>query len=258
MYEALKSSKNKFNLMNKIIAVATLPFILVIFLAASPQGKKPAVLIFSKTNGYHHACIPVGIAAIQKLGEENGFTVDTTVDSLSFTTKNLKKYAAIIFLCPTGKVFGPDQEEAFKKYIQNGGGFVGIHSATDCEYDFPWYGKLVGAYFKSHPKQQEAKLIIVNKNHPATAGMPDSWVRKDEWYNFKDLNPDVTVLIKIDESSYTGGENGNNHPMAWYHIFDGGRAFYTEMGHTDESYADSVYLKHLLGGIEWAMAKPKG
>jgi type 1 glutamine amidotransferase len=241
--------------MKKIIAIALLPFFLLIFFAAKPADKKPAVLIFSKTNGYHHACIPVGITAIQKLGMENGFTVDTTTDSLSFSKINLKKYAAVIFLCPTGKVFGPEQEEAFQNYIQNGGGYVGIHSATDCEYNWSWYGKLAGAYFKSHPSQQEAKLIIVDKNHPSTAGMPDSWVRKDEWYNFKDLNPDVTVLIKIDESSYKGGENGENHPMAWYHTFDGGRAFYTEMGHTDESYSDPVYLKHLLGGIEWAIAK---
>jgi type 1 glutamine amidotransferase len=245
------------SLMKKLITIAILPVIFFIFIAAKPADKKPSVLIFSKTNGYHHACIPVGIEAIKKLGQENGFSVDTTTDSLLFTKKNLKKYAAVIFLCPTLKVLGPEQEEAFQYYIQQGGGFVGIHSATDCEYNWPWYGKLVGAYFKSHPAQQEAKLMIVDKNHPSTMGMPDSWVRKDEWYNFRDLNPDVTVLIKIDESSYTGGENGNNHPMAWYHEFDGGRAFYTELGHTDESYSDPIYLKHLLGGIEWAMNKPK-
>lgn len=243
--------------MKKFLMIAPLPFAFLIFFAARPADNKPAVLIFSKTNGYHHDCIPVGIAAIKKLGDENGFTVDTTVDSLSFTEDNLKKYAAVIFMCPTGEVLGPEQEQAFKQYIESGGGFVGIHSATDCEYDFPWYGQLVGAYFKSHPKQQEAKLIIVDKNNPSTIGLPDPWVRKDEWYNFKDLNPDVTVLIKIDESSYTGGENGANHPMAWYHTFDGGRAFYTALGHTDESYADPAFLKHMLGGIEWAMAKPK-
>jgi type 1 glutamine amidotransferase len=238
--------------MKKILSVSLLS---IIFLAARPVEKKPVVLIFSKTNGYHHSCIPLGITAIQKLGEANHFAVDTTTDSLRFTKKNLKKYAAVIFLCPTGKVFGPEQEEAFKNYIQQGGGFVGIHSATDCEYGWPWYGQLTGAYFKSHPKQQEARLMIVNKNHPSTAGMPDSWVRMDEWYNFRDLNPDITVLIKIDESSYTGGENGSNHPISWYHEFDGGRAFYTALGHVDESYADPIFLNHLLGGIEWAMKK---
>jgi uncharacterized protein len=239
--------------MKFILSIALMPVFAFLFISARPSAKKPAVLIFSKTNGYHHACIPVGITAIQKLGDEHGFSVDSTTDSLQFSKKNLKKYAAIIFLCPTGEVLGTKEEEAFKEYIQHGGGFVGIHSATDCEYHWPWYNQLVGAWFKSHPKQQEAKLYVVNKNHPSTADLPNIWVRKDEWYNFRDMNPDVTVLIKIDETSYTGGENGGNHPMAWYHNFDGGRAFYTELGHTDESYADPIYLKHLLGGIQWAI-----
>ena len=242
--------------MKKLLVIAILPVALLFILsAAHPIAKKPAVLIFSKTNGFRHESIPAGIEAIKKLGAANGFDVVATEDSLAFNKKNLKKFAAVIFLSPTGKVFGPAEEIAFQNYIHNGGGYVGIHAATDCEYNWPWYGKLAGAYFKNHPSQQEAKLIIVNKNHPSTADLPDTWVRKDEWYNFKDLNPDVTVLIKIDESSYTGGENGGNHPMAWYHAYDGGRAFYTELGHTDESFSDPLYLKHILGGIEYAMGK---
>jgi type 1 glutamine amidotransferase len=216
---------------------------------------KPRVLIFSKTNGFRHSCIPVGIAAIKKLGEENGFDVDATEDSTQFTKKNLKHYAALIFLCPTGKVFGPEEEKALQGYIQHGGGFVGIHAATDCEYNWQWYGDLVGGYFKSHPKQQKANIIVVDKDNPATKGLPDTWERFDEWYNFKYLNPNVHVLLKIDESSYQGGENGANHPMSWYHDYEGGRAFYTELGHTDDSYADPLYLGHLLGGIQYAIGK---
>jgi type 1 glutamine amidotransferase len=225
------------------------------FSAWRPAYKKPAVLIFSRTNGYHHASIATGIAAIKKLGAENGFTVDDTTDSLAFNKSNLNKYAAVIFLSPTGKVFGPKQESAFREYIEKGGGYVGIHAASDCEYNWPWYGKLVGAYFLSHPEQQRAKLAVVDKNHPSTAGLPDIWERFDEWYNFKDLNPDVHVLIRIDESTYTGGKNGAFHPMAWYHDYDGGKAFYTEMGHTDESFSDTLYLRHILGGIRYAMKK---
>jgi type 1 glutamine amidotransferase len=216
---------------------------------------KPKVLIFSKTNGYHHASIAAGIVAIQKLGAENGFDVDTTTDSTRFRKKILKKYAALIFLSPTGKVFGPEEETALQGYIHHGGGFVGIHAATDCEYNWQWYGDLVGGYFKSHPKQQQAKIIVVDKNNPATKDLPDTWERWDEWYNFKYLNPDIKVLLKIDETSYTGGANGDNHPMAWYHDFEGGRAFYTELGHTDESYSDPKYLGHLLGGIQYAIGK---
>jgi uncharacterized protein len=222
--------------------------------SAAPKNQKIRVLVFSKTNGFRHSSIPVGIAAIKKLGAENGFDVDATEDSTMFNTNNLKKYAAVIFLSTTGKVFGPAEEKALQDYIHNGGGFMGIHAATDCEYNWQWYGDLVGGYFKSHPKQQTAKFMLVDKNHPATKDLPDVWERFDELYNFKYLNPNVKVLIKIDEHSYTGGENGDNHPMAWYHEYEGGRAFYTELGHTEESYSEPLYLKHILGGIRWVTA----
>jgi cytochrome c len=221
----------------------------------SKSGKR--ILVFSKTNGFHHSSIPNGKTAIQKLGKENDFDVDVTEDSLAFTEDNLKKYAAVIFLNTTGNILGYKQEAAFERFIQAGGGFVGIHSATDTEYDWIWYSKLVGANFVSHPKQQNAKILVVDKNHPSTKHLPDTWERFDEWYNFKNFNPDVHVLAKIDEKSYEGGNMGDDHPMAWYHDYDGGRAFYTEFGHTEESYVDSNYLKHILGGIQYAIGENK-
>jgi type 1 glutamine amidotransferase len=219
------------------------------------KKENPKILIFSKTNGYRHSSIPAGIAAIKKLGEENNFDVDATEDSTWFTSNTLGKYAALIFLSPTGTVFGPAEEKALQDYIHNGGGYVGIHAASDCEYKWPWYGSLVGAYFKSHPKQQQARLLVVDKDHPSTRSLPDVWERFDEWYNFFNISQEIHVLIKIDEHSYTGGENSDNHPMTWYHNFEGGRVFYTALGHTDESYSDPKYLAHLLGGINYAMGK---
>ncbi|MBS1660170.1 MAG: ThuA domain-containing protein [Bacteroidetes bacterium] len=216
---------------------------------------KPKVLIFSKTNGYHHASIAVGIEAIKKLGLEHGFEVDTTTDSTRFRKKILKKYAALIFLSPTGKVFGPEEETALQEYIHHGGGFVGVHSATDCEYNWQWYGDLVGGFFKSHPKQQQAKIQVIDKDNPATKGLPDPWERFDEWYNYKYLAPGIKVLLKLDETSYTGGANGDNHPIAWYHDFEGGRAFYTGLGHTDASWSEPLFLQHLLAGIDYAIGK---
>src|SRR6201991_2788087 len=250
--------------MRSVLRKLTIAFLCLIFslplISASdphpdPAFSKPRVLIFSKTNGYHHASIATGIEAIKKLGAENGFNVDTTTDSLMFRKKILKKYAALIFLSPTGTVFGPEEEKALQEYIHHGGGFVGIHAATDCEYNWQWYGDLVGGYFKSHPKQQQANIIVVDKDHPATKGIPETWSRWEEWYNFKYLNPNLHVLMKIDEKSYTGGENGDNHPMVWYHEYEGGRSFYIELGHTDESYSDPVYLGLLLSGIHYAMGK---
>ncbi len=223
-------------------------------LSASPQAT-PKVLIFSKTNGYRHASIIPGIAAIKKLGADNGFDVDATEDSTWFNTDTLKKYSALIFLSPTGKVFGPAEEKALQEYIHHGGGFVGIHAATDCEYNWQWYGDLVGAYFKSHPKPQMAKFDVINRKHPSTRKLPNPWQHFDELYNFKYVNPNLNILLKIDETSYTGGEMAGNHPMAWYHNYEGGRAFYTELGHTEECYSDPVYLGHLLGGIKYAIRK---
>lgn len=244
--------KNLSNCFKTIIAL----LVLVQFSFNSVLAK-PKVLIFSKTAGFHHESIAAGIPAIIKLGQENNFDVDTTTNSAKFTTENLKQYAAVIFLSTTGDVLNDEQQKAFEQYIHSGGGFVGVHAATDTEYGWTWYGDLVGAYFKSHPKQQEATLHVVDRNFIATKHLPAEWKRFDEWYNYKYIAKGLHVLITIDEKSYTGGENGDNHPMAWYHEYDGGRAFYTELGHTNESYADPLYLKHLLGGIQYAIGKHK-
>jgi len=208
--------------------------------------------------GFHHASIPKGIDAVIKLGNENGFDVDTTTNSDQFNDDTLKQYAVVIFLSTTGHVLDYRQRAAFERYIQAGGGFVGVHAATDTEYDWGWYGRLVGAYFNGHPRPQEAKFIIKDKDFPATKFFTDTvWTHTDELYNFKKINPDIHVLITIDEKSYEGGTNGDFHPMSWYHDYDGGRAFYTELGHTDECYQEPLYLKHLLGGIEYAIGDNK-
>ncbi|TSD66779.1 ThuA domain-containing protein [Inquilinus sp. KBS0705] len=215
---------------------------------------KPKILVFSKTAKFHHQSIPAGITAIIKLGQENNFDVDTTTNADNFTTDNLKQYAAVVFLNTTGDVLNNTQQTAFEKYIKANGGFAGVHAATDTEYDWPWYGKLVGAYFKSHPsKNQFANLQVIDRSFIATKHLPAIWHRLDEWYNFKWLSPDLKVLIRIDEHSYSGGQSDGLHPMSWYHDFDGGRSFYTALGHTDESYTDPLFLQHLLGGIQYAI-----
>ena len=147
------------------------------------------------------------------------------------------------------------QQQEFERYIQAGGGFVGIHAAADCEYDWPWYGKLVGAWFLDHPNPnniQTGTYYVVDKNSFATKNMPDSFSRTDEFYSFKQIDPSIHVLIKIDEKSYQGGKNGDNHPMSWYHDFDGGRSFYTNMGHTDETFSEPLFLNHIWAGLLYA------
>ena len=214
------------------------------------------VLVFSKTEGFRHESIEPGIEAIKKLGLQNGFTVEATEDATVFNEAYLKDFMAIVFLNTTGNVLDPVQQSQMERFIQAGGGYVGVHSATDTEYGWPWYGKLAGAYFDSHPMNpnvQEGLVKVVQSNHTATDSLPASWTVADEWYNYKSIDPTNTVLINVDESSYEGGTNGANHPISWYKEYDGGRTFYTGMGHTNEQFADTKFLSHLLGGIKYAI-----
>jgi cytochrome c len=227
--------------------------------AAAPRPAQPgvqhdefSVLVFSKTAGFRHDSIPAGIAAIRQLGLDNHFAVTATEDAAAFTDANLAGYAAVIWLSTTGDVLNAEQQAAFERYIQAGGGYVGIHAASDTEYDWPWYGDLVGAYFDSHPHIQQADVLVPDRVHPSTADLPLTWTRTDEWYNFRD-NPrgDVHVLAALDESSYAAGSGamGHDHPISWCQRIDGGRAWYTGIGHTTETYAEPAALQHILGGI---------
>ncbi|MGI8634358.1 MAG: ThuA domain-containing protein [Segetibacter sp.] len=242
-----------------------IPFLFTIIFLISCGGKrsgKPRVLVFTKTSGWHHSSIPNGIAAIQKLGLENNFVVDSTADASYFNEDSLKNYSAVIFLSTTGDVLNSDQQLAFERYIQAGGGYVGVHAAADTEYSWGWYGRLVGGYFFDHPgihdtfpNVQEGVFNVVDQTNNATKHLPKQWKRRDEFYSFKKLNPDTKVLLTLDESTYQGGKRMGTHPMAWYHEYDGGRAFYTALGHTEESFADPLYLKHLLAGIQYAIGE---
>lgn len=218
------------------------------------------LLVFSKTKGWHHTSIPFGISAVLKIARDNHYIVDTTVNAADFTDANLRKYDAVIFMSTTGNVLNGEQQAAFERYIQSGGGYVGVHSAADTEYDWPWYGNLVGAYFESHPNNsnvRNAKIVVTDKKHPASSMLPDSWDRKDEWYNYKSIYSGIKVLMTLDESTYDGGTNGAVHPISWYHEYDGGRAFYTGLGHTDETYSEDLFIQHLTGGIKYAIGNAK-
>jgi cytochrome c len=214
------------------------------------------ILVFSKTAEFRHSSIGAGKVALMKLGKENGFEVDTTENSALFTEKNLQKYSAIVFLNTTGDILNDAQQVAFERYIQAGGGWVGIHAATDTEYKWQWYNKLAGAYFNGHPSNpnvQQGDVHLVDGSHVSTKEFPKTWKVKDEFYDFKNFNNQVKVLLTIDEKSYKGGKMGDLHPMSWYHEYDGGKAFYTNFGHEDATFADSVFLKHLMGGLHYVM-----
>ena len=218
-----------------------------------------SVLVFSKTAGFRHGSIPAGITAITRLGFENNFGVTATEDATQFNDQNLAQYQAIVFLNTTGDVLDETQQAAFERFIRAGGGFVGVHSATDTEYDWPFYGRLVAAYFKNHPAVQPAEVRVVARDHPSTRNLPEVWTRTDEWYNFRaPLPSDVRVLAEVNKASYKGGEMSGNHPVSWCQDFEGGRVWYTAMGHTDESYTEPLFINHLLGGIRSVVKSGKG
>ncbi|RIQ12963.1 DUF1349 domain-containing protein [Jiangella rhizosphaerae] len=223
--------------------------------AAHPGHGGYSILVFSKTAGFRHDSIPAGIAAIQQLGAEHDFDVTATEDAAAFTDENLAQYDAVVWLSTTGDVLNADQQAAFERYIQNGGGYAGIHSASDTEYSWPWYGGLVGAYFANHPQNQTATVKVEDPAHPSTAHLDPLWSRYDEWYNYQS-NPrgDVHVLTSLDEKSYSPGSGamGADHPITWCQDYDGGRSWYTGLGHTIESYSEPEFLQLVLGGIETA------
>jgi len=211
------------------------------------------VLVFHKTAGFRHDSIPAGIEAINALGEEHGFVVTATDDASVFTESGLADYEVVVFLSTTGDILDPTQEQAMKNFIQSGNGFVGIHSATDTEYEWPWYGDLVGAYFDGHPAPQPATVHVVEPDHPTMQGLPVESELFDEWYNFRNApGAEVTVLAALDETTYEGGTMGGNHPITWAQEFDGGRSFYTARGHPLESYSEPTFRTLLGNAIRWA------
>lgn len=249
--------------MARLLALALVTALFMAACSAPPlpirerEAPRFEVLVFSKTAGWRHDSIEPAIAALRALGAANAFAVTATEDAGHFM--DLSRYAAVVFLNTTLDVLDDAQQAAFEAYIQQGGGFVGVHAAADTEYDWPWYAGLVGAYFDSHPQVQPANVLVTDRQHPSTAGLPRRWNHTDEWYNYK-ANPraDVHVLAVVAEKSYEGGAMGHDHPIAWAHHYDGGRAWYTGLGHTTESYSDSNMLQHLLGGIEWAAGYAEG
>jgi hypothetical protein len=210
------------------------------------------LLVYSRTTGYRHDSIPAGIGALSGL---DGYSVDATEDLAVFRAGTLRGYAAVVFLSTSGEVLDEAGRAALIGYMTAGGAWLGIHGASTTEYDWPWFGDLVGARFDQHPPVQSGVITVADKGHPATAHLGPAWTRRDEWYAFTDNpRPRVRVLLTVDETSYEGGTMGADHPVAWCHERLGGRSFYTALGHTEESFAEPEFLRHLSGALSWLTA----
>ncbi|HEX8549602.1 MAG TPA: ThuA domain-containing protein [Cytophagaceae bacterium] len=241
----------------KLKLIVYLSAIIILLGFSSPQPvREVRVLVFSKTQSFRHESIKAGKQMFQKLSAIQHFKLDTSENSNVFTDDNLKKYSAIVFLSATGEILSHAQQAALQRYIQAGGGFMGIHGASGAEYNWPWYGRLVGARFESHPPEyQKGSIYLTDKDHEATKGLPVSWDPVEEWYNFTAIGENIHVLAKVNESSYKGGKHGSDHPIIWCQEFDGGRSFYTALGHRNEAYSDSIFIHHILGGLKYVIGK---
>lgn len=227
------------------------------------QAEQFNVLVFTKTAGWHHDSINAGVNAIQDLGKLHDFKVFWTADANRvINDKELAKYQAVVFLLTSGDIFNGEQKAAFERYIKAGGGYVGVHSASDTEFGWPWYTKLVGHMFHLHPANQSAVLKVEDRNFPGMDRFAKRFLATDEWYEFGPAQSDkLRYLLTIDESTYKPEANwgakqskgmGKFHPISWYQYYDNGRAFYTARGHLPATYSDASFMHHLYGGIYWA------
>lgn len=227
-------------------------FLLAGLLAAAPLAATPPerVLVFTRTAKFRHEAIPVAATTLQRLVMEEGMAADHTEDAGAFTPENLARYRVVVFASTTGDVLDDAQQAALEAFVRKGGGFIGVHAAADTEYDWPWYGQLVGAYFQNHPPGLQSTQV-----QPEQDGKPRGprWPITDELYNYR-ANPrgQVQVIATVDERVYDGGTMGADHPIAWCHAFDGGRSWYTGLGHEAAVYADANFIAQLKRGLRYA------
>ena len=231
--------------------------------------KKVTVLVYTKNGkGYVHDNIPSAVKAIQKLGQENGFKVDVSDDPAVFTEANLKKYTFLLFPSTNNDVFDTDEQRvAFRRYIEAGGGLVGLHSVTGTERNWKWFKMMVGCSFVWHPKFQPLKVKVIDKSHPSVQGLPAVWEREDECYFNKEFYPgiktimvhDLSALNKNEEEKIkqSSGSFTDYYPAVWYQNFDGGTIWITTLGHDKKSYEDPVYLKHIFQGMQYVAGQTK-
>lgn len=254
--------------MNRIKFCLTILFAQIILsFSATAQQKQFKALLVTTTKGWHHESLHAGVLAIQQLGVKNFFDVTLWENPNGFNDKYLEQFQVIIFLNTTGDIFDTAQQKVMERFIRGGKGFVGIHSASDTEYDWDWYTKLVGRMFHIHPAIQTAKLKVLDAKFPGLQDFADGKLWTDEWYDFTpEKTSGLNYILSVDETTYNpkvswGAKKsdgmGAMHPISWYHNYDGGRAFYTALGHIPVIFSDQAFLSHVYAGILWAATGKK-
>jgi uncharacterized protein len=253
------------------MALAWLLMVFVVGSVAAQRNEKPVnwrnvhVLVYTKNGkGYVHENIPSAVACLQKLAKENGFSIEVSDSASVFSSEKLKRYSVVIFAGTNNDVFDTDEQRlAFRKYIEGGGGFVGIHSVVGTERNWKWFKTMLGGTFEWHPPFQKYKLRVLDSQHPSMVGLPGIWEKEDECYFIKEMYPgikpvlahDLTTLVTNEKDSVkiksVSGPYSFLYPAAWYHIYDGGIVWITALGHDKKDYSDPTYIQHLKQGIEF-------
>jgi hypothetical protein len=254
----MRPSRFSIGLITAVLATA-------FFATAVGAREKPRVLVYSGSTGYRHQSIPAAVAALKSIGEKAGYSVDATEDPEVFSAEKLAPYKALILVSTSTDPKNPDSEwfqgakrDALQGFLKAGKGVIGLHAAADSHYNWGWYGQMIGGYFDHHPKGTPKGVVtVVDAKHPATAKLPKTLERHDEWYYYKDFDPTMRVLITIDPA--TIGDNGeadvNPNPLVWCHNFGGGRVFYSALGHTDESWSEPYMVNLMTGALAYAVGK---
>ena len=234
----------------------------VLAASTSLEAEQFNVLLFTKTNDYHHKSVTSAVPAVQTLARKHHFSIDWHENPALINAQNLEQYDVIVFMLTDGDILNEEQKQAMKQFVQSGKGFVGIHSASNTENNWDWYTRMVGRTFHIHPKVQTAKLSVIDRKFPGMERMPDKFLWTDEWYEFgTEHSGTLNYILSADESTFdpvvaweekSGKGMGDFHPLAWYHEYDGGRAFYTALGHLDAVYNDTLFMEHVYGGLYWA------
>jgi type 1 glutamine amidotransferase len=232
--------------------------ILILFFNSSSfsaQEKPKNVLIFSKTEAFRHSSISKGKDFFSDMGKKNHWEMTFSENSELFSDKSLANYDVIVFLNTTGNILNDNEQEALKGYLESGKGFVGIHSAAYTEVDWKWYTNMIGTSLDTHVKEINAELSArLDTKHPALEGWNEKEVFFTEWYNFKQpIGKHINILTTLNEDSYKGLKMNSSHPISWYHLYDGGKVFYTELGHSEATYDDLRFYNHIQGALQWVL-----
>jgi uncharacterized protein len=251
------------------LLVATMALVLA---TAQTRSAPPRLLMLTYSAGFQHEVVRRPTASqlsaaervVAELARRSGrfevSHVSTREDLDRLTATSVRAHSALLFFTTGELPIATEVRQAILQRVRDGGGLIGVHSATDTWYAVAEYGMLLGGYFDKHPWHQRVRLIVEDPAHPATRNLGDTFEITDEIYQFRNWSRQrVHVLLRLDPRSVDLGRGeraDGDYALSWTTRYGRGRVFYTALGHEPAVWADERFQAHLLGGIEWALGSP--